>query len=84
MKNAIGYIRVSTEEQGSDDKYGIDTQKQAIHAYASANGYGISDWCIDKISGVKDNRPEFDKIATYVFLLACPSFQEYFVILRQI
>lgn len=62
MRNAIGYIRVSTEEQGSDDKYGIDTQKQAIQAYASANGYGISSWCIDKISGVKDNRPEFDKI----------------------
>ena len=62
MRNAIGYIRVSTEEQGSDDKYGIDTQKQAIQAYASANGYGISDWFVDKISGVKDNRPEFDKI----------------------
>ena len=30
VRNAIGYIRVSTEEQGSDDKYGIDTQKQAI------------------------------------------------------
>ena len=62
VKNAIGYIRVSTEEQGSDDKYGIDAQKQAIQAYASANGYDVSDWCIDKISGVKDNRPEFDKI----------------------
>lgn len=43
MKNAIGYIRVSTEEQGSDDKYGIDTQKQAIRTYASANGYEIKD-----------------------------------------
>ena len=62
VKNAIGYIRVSTEEQGSDDKYGIDTQKQAIQTYASDNGYEISDWCVDKISGVKDNRPEFDKI----------------------
>lgn len=26
MINAIGYIRVSTEEQSADDKYGIETR----------------------------------------------------------
>lgn len=62
MKNAIGYVRVSTEEQGADEKYGIDTQKQAILAYAGANGYQIKEWYTDIISGVKDNRPEFDKL----------------------
>lgn len=62
MRNAIGYVRVSTEEQGLDDKYGIDTQKQAIRAYADDNGFFIKYWYVDKISGVKDNRPEFDKI----------------------
>lgn len=62
MKNAIGYIRVSTEEQSTDDKYGIETQKQAIADYAANNDYGIVHWAIDTISGVKDNRPEFDKI----------------------
>lgn len=62
MKNAIGYIRVSTDEQSSDDKYGIETQKQAITAYAVQNDYNIVDWVLDTISGVKDNRPEFDKI----------------------
>lgn len=62
FKNAIGYIRVSTEEQGADDKYGIDVQKQAILLYANERGYNIVDWKIDKMSGVKDNRPELDEI----------------------
>ena len=62
FKNAIGYIRVSTEEQGADDKYGIDVQKQAILLYANEHGYNVVDWKIDKMSGVKDNRPELDKI----------------------
>ena len=34
MKKAIGYVRVSTEEQSGDDKYGIEIQKQAILSYA--------------------------------------------------
>lgn len=62
MKNAIGYIRVSTGEQSLDDKYGIDTQKYAIMNYAEANDYQITKWCIDVISGAKDNREELDKI----------------------
>lgn len=62
MRNAIGYIRVSTEEQSSDDKFGVDVQKQAISSYADTNGYEIKEWFIDTISGVKDSRPELDKI----------------------
>lgn len=62
MKNAIGYVRVSTEEQFSDDKYGIDTQKEFIMTYANENDYRIVHWCVDIISGVKDNREELDKI----------------------
>ena len=62
MEQAIGYIRVSTEEQSADDKYGIEVQKQAIQSYAGDNGYEIVDWLTDTISGAKDNRPELDKI----------------------
>lgn len=58
MKKAIGYIRVSTEEQSGDEKYGIEVQKQAI----LSQGYEIVEWCVDIISGAKDNRPELDKI----------------------
>lgn len=54
---AIGYIRVST-----DDKYGIEVQKQAISDYANRNDFEIVCWLTDTISGAKDNRPELDKI----------------------
>ena len=53
FKNAIGYVRVSTEQQAKDDKFGIDVQKQAILLYANTNGYNIVDWKIDEISGAK-------------------------------
>lgn len=62
FKNAIGYIRVSTEEQAESDKYGIDVQKQGILLYANNHGYNIVDWKTDTISGTKDERPEMDKI----------------------
>ena len=62
MKKAIGYIRVSTEEQSADDKYGIEVQKQVISSHADKNGYEIVCWLVDIISGAKDNRPELDKI----------------------
>lgn len=57
FKNAIGYIRVSTEQQGNDKKLGIDVQKQAVLLYANENGYNIVDWKIDEVSGAKDDRP---------------------------
>lgn len=41
---AIGYVRVSTEEQSGDDKYGIDVQKRAISEYAEAHGYEVIGW----------------------------------------
>lgn len=59
---ATGYIRVSTEEQSADDKYGIEVQKQAISDYANRNDFEIVCWLTDTISGAKDNRPELDKI----------------------
>lgn len=62
FKNAIGYVRVSTEEQGAEDKYGIDAQKQAILLYANEHGYNVVEWVIDKVSGVKDNRKGLDRI----------------------
>ncbi len=62
FKNAIGYVRVSTEQQASDDKFGIDVQKQAILLYANNNGYNIVDWKIDDVSGAKDDRPALNEI----------------------
>jgi DNA invertase Pin-like site-specific DNA recombinase len=62
FKNAIGYIRVSTEGQFGDDRYGADNQKKEILAYANTNGYNVVDWFMDVESGAKDDRPEMDKI----------------------
>lgn len=60
MKNAIGYLRVSTNEQNKDDRYGIEAQKEAISKYARENGYEIVEWAQDVISGVKESRPMLD------------------------
>lgn len=62
MKNAIGYIRVSTDEQADEDRYGIESQKQAILVYADKNEYNIVDWKIDTMSGVSDDRPALNEI----------------------
>lgn len=35
MKKAIAYIRVSTEGQFGDDKYGVDSQKPKILDFAN-------------------------------------------------
>lgn len=61
-KQAVAYIRVSTAEQGADDRYGIEAQKQAIEKYANEHNYEIKHFFIDKISGVKERRPNWDKI----------------------
>ena len=51
-KKAIGYIRVSTEAQANDDKYGVDVQKHEIETYANEHGYEIVEWKQDEMSGV--------------------------------
>ena len=62
FKNAIGYIRVSTEEQAADDRFGIEAQKQAILLYANEHEYNLVKWEIDTISGAKDDRPALNEI----------------------
>lgn len=62
MKNAIGYVRVSTEKQSEDDKYGIEVQKDAITEYAAENGYQIVAWKVDTVSGAKDDRPALNEV----------------------
>lgn len=43
MGNAIGYLRVSTDEQS----LGADAQRAAIESWASRNGVVIATWCAD-------------------------------------
>lgn len=63
MKNVVAYIRVSTERQAGEDKFGIDSQKEIVMKYCADHDMQISDWYIDKgESGVKENRPALDEL----------------------
>ena len=60
-KTVVAYMRVSTD--GQVDKYGLDAQRADILKYCVSNNLYISKWYIDEgISGVKESRPEFDKL----------------------
>jgi len=62
-KKAVAYLRVSTEGQFGEDKFGLDGQRSMIEKYAAENDYEIVKWYADEgISGVKDNRPALDEI----------------------
>jgi site-specific DNA recombinase len=63
MRNAVAYVRVSTE--GQVDKFGIDSQKEMIVKYAKEHDYAIREWFIDGgVSGAKDieERPELNRL----------------------
>lgn len=59
IKNVVGYVRVSTEAQGEEDRFGIPAQIEIIENYCKSKGYNIVDIFIDKISGAKENRPQW-------------------------
>lgn len=61
MKNAVAYIRVSTE--GQEDKYGFDLQKEAIQKYADKEGYEVVAWYNEVGSGAKE-RPILEGIVS--------------------
>jgi DNA invertase Pin-like site-specific DNA recombinase len=63
MKKVVAYIRVSTEAQCKEDKFGLDVQKEMITEYCTENDMEVTEWFIEKgVSGAKDDRPEFSKI----------------------
>jgi len=60
---AIGYMRVSTDAQAQEDKYGLDEQKEMILEYARKNNIYIIDWFVDKgVSGTTESRPAMDQL----------------------
>ena len=62
MKNVVAYIRVSTDGQCGDDKYGLDSQKEDIFKYCNDKGYNIVKWYKDEGESGADERPGFDEI----------------------
>jgi site-specific DNA recombinase len=61
---AVGYVRVSTEEQATGG-HGLDIQERAIRSFAESQGYVLIDVVRDAgVSGAKrpEDRPGFDRI----------------------
>ena len=53
MKEAIGYIRVSTQEQGRSG-LGLEAQQDRIKRFCEAEGFNLTDWFSDIQSGKGD------------------------------
>lgn len=61
---AVGYVRVSTEEQASAG-YGLEAQEKAIRAFAESQGYELVEVVADAgVSGAKrpEDRPGFRRV----------------------
>lgn len=62
MKNVIGYIRVSTEGQCGEDKFGLDAQREQISDYCRRHDMDITRWVMDEGESGAKERPGFDEI----------------------
>jgi DNA invertase Pin-like site-specific DNA recombinase len=56
----LAYVRVSTE--GQEEGMGLDVQRNAVVAYAAANGLTIAEWHQDVESGAKERRSGLDAL----------------------
>lgn len=62
MINVIGYVRVSTDGQTGEDKFGLEVQESQIKEYASKNDMQIVKWFRDEGESGAKERPGFDEI----------------------
>lgn len=62
MKKVIAYLRVSTENQSLEDKYGLDYQLEEIEKYCASHDMEIVEVLRDVVSGTATNKPQWDRI----------------------
>ncbi len=63
MTNTVAYLRVSTQDQAGEDRYGLPAQKQDIASYAQAQGFQVEKWYIDEgVSGGTLDRPGLQQL----------------------
>lgn len=62
MKNVVAYIRVSTDGQCGDDKFGLDVQRATIQEYCNKHDMTITRWFMDEGESGAKERPGFDEI----------------------
>ncbi|MCD8201760.1 MAG: recombinase family protein [Clostridia bacterium] len=59
----IGYLRVSTDEQVGEDKFGLEAQERQIREFCEKKGHDIYGWVRDEARSGADFRPGFDELA---------------------
>lgn len=65
VRHGVGYLRVSTEDQAGEDRYGLAAQQSAIVEYANNNGIEIVGWQSDEgYSGATLDRPGLQAVLT--------------------
>lgn len=62
MQNVIAYIRVSTDNQAKENKFGLEAQKEQISAYAADHDMKVVRWVEDKGESGAKERPGLDEI----------------------
>lgn len=62
MKRVVGYIRVSTDGQCGDDKFGLDVQRASIQDYCVNHDMEVVRWFMDEGESGAKERPGFDEI----------------------
>jgi len=74
-QQAIGYIRVSTDQQGKSG-LGLEAQKAAVSAFADREGFQIQGWYQDVETGkgadALDRRPKLAEALRQARKLKCP------------
>ena len=62
VKNVIAYVRVSTDAQAGEDRFGVEAQREQITAFCAEKGYEILRWVEDLGESGAKERPGFDSI----------------------
>lgn len=63
MKNVVAYLRVSTEGQTGEDKFGLQSQRKMIEDYCAGHDLNVQKWFTDEaVSGASDERPALNQI----------------------
>lgn len=62
MKTVIAYVRVSTDAQAGEDRFGIAAQEELIHEYVDSHEMRIGKWVYDRGESGAKLRPGFDEI----------------------
>lgn len=62
MKYVAAYVRVSTDGQVGEDKFGLEVQEQTIKEYCEKHNMTIVNWFRDEGESGAKERPGFDEI----------------------